>query len=354
MCWPGRASARAGSPTSPSSSSLPTCASWRPTTGRSPTWRRWTSAVTSSSPGTAPPRVCACPTPTGSPTQREGLVICDATSAVFAMDVPMAKLDVVTYSWQKVLGGEGQHGMLILSPRAVERLESYAPPWPLPKIFRMTKGGKLVEAIFKADTINTPSMLCVEDALDGLRWAEEIGGLPELIRRSEANLAAVAEWVAGTPWVEFLAEDPADPIEHLHLPQDRRPLVHRLSGGRAGGKPPRRWPRCWRPRGRPTTSPPTATRPRDCACGAGPPSHAIRPGGRVPLARLGLRGGQAGVERPPKTRDEQREGPGRPGPSFGRRRPTGRRRPARMSDDPTWPTSPASPWRRRRVRVRST
>ena len=139
---------------------------------------------------------------------REGLAVCDATSAVFAMDVPIAKLDVVTYSWQKVLGGEGQHGMLILSPRAVERLETYKPGWPLPKIFRMTKGGEFMEAIFKADTINTPSMLCVEDALDGLKWAESVGGLPGLIARSERNLAAVASWVERTPWVDFLAEDP--------------------------------------------------------------------------------------------------------------------------------------------------
>ena len=139
---------------------------------------------------------------------REGLAICDATSAVFAMDVPIAKLDVVTYSWQKVLGGEAQHGVLILSPRAVERLETYQPAWPLPKIFRMTKGGKFMEAVFHADTINTPSMLVIEDALDGLRWAAGIGGLPELIRRSEANLAAVAAWVERTPWVDFLAEDP--------------------------------------------------------------------------------------------------------------------------------------------------
>jgi len=140
---------------------------------------------------------------------RRGLAICDATSAVFAMEVPIAKLDAVTYSWQKVLGGEAQHGVLILSPRAVERLESYQPPWPLPKIFRMTKGGKFQEAIFKADTINTPSMLVVEDALDGLKWAESIGGLPELVRRSEANLATVAAWVERTAWVDFLAEDPA-------------------------------------------------------------------------------------------------------------------------------------------------
>ncbi|MDQ2803979.1 MAG: phosphoserine transaminase [Pseudomonadota bacterium] len=141
--------------------------------------------------------------------ERDGLVICDATSAAFAMPLAWDKLDVVTWSWQKVLGGEAAHGMLALSPRAIARLESYTPPWPLPKIFRLTSGGKLIYGIFKGETINTPSMLCVEDALDGLRWAERVGGLPSLIARSEANLAAVSRWVARTPWIDFLAEDPA-------------------------------------------------------------------------------------------------------------------------------------------------
>ena len=139
---------------------------------------------------------------------RSGLTLCDATSAVFAMALPWAKLDVVTYSWQKVLGGEAQHGMLILSARAVERLERFRPPRPLPKLFRLTKDGRLDDAVFRGDTINTPSMLAVEDALDGLRWAERIGGLPALIGRSEDNLRVVAEWVERTPWVGFLAERP--------------------------------------------------------------------------------------------------------------------------------------------------
>jgi phosphoserine aminotransferase len=140
---------------------------------------------------------------------RQGLAICDATSAVFAVDLPWSKLDVVTWSWQKVLGGEAAHGMLALSPRAVARLESYSPPWPLPKIFRLTKGGKLIDGIFRGETINTPSLLCVEDQIDALRWAESIGGLSALIARADANLAAVAEWVERTDWVELLAEDPA-------------------------------------------------------------------------------------------------------------------------------------------------
>lgn len=139
---------------------------------------------------------------------RTGLTICDATSAAFAYELPWDKLDVATYSWQKVMGGEAAHGMLILGPRAVERLEAYTPPWPLPKIFRLTKGGKLIEGIFKGETINTPSMLCVEDALDGLRWAESIGGRAALLQRVEANAAAIDAWVERTPWVRHLATEP--------------------------------------------------------------------------------------------------------------------------------------------------
>jgi phosphoserine aminotransferase len=140
---------------------------------------------------------------------RQGLTICDATSAAFAVALPWHKLDVVTYSWQKVMGGEAQHGMLILSPRAVERLETYTPPWPLPKVFRLTKGGKLIEGVFKGETINTPSMLAVEDALDGLKWAQSIGGGAALIGRVGNNAAAIAAWVEATTWVDFLARDAA-------------------------------------------------------------------------------------------------------------------------------------------------
>ncbi len=173
---------------------LPDLTQWDPKRDVVFTWNGTTSAV----------RV-----PNGDwiPDDREGLTICDATSAVFAMDLPWPKLDVVTWSWQKVMGGEAAHGMIALSPRAVERLLSYSPKWPMPKIFRMTSGGKLIEGIFRGETINTPSMVCVEDALDGLAWGESVGGLKGLIGRSEANLAAIAGWVGRSDWIGFLAGD---------------------------------------------------------------------------------------------------------------------------------------------------
>ncbi len=140
---------------------------------------------------------------------RTGLTICDATSAAFAQDLPFAKLDVVTFSWQKALGGEAAHGILILSPRAVERLETTTPPWPMPKLFRLTKGGKLNEGVFAGMTINTPSMLCVEDCLDALAWGRSVGGLAGMRARADANYAVLANWAADTPWVDFFASDPA-------------------------------------------------------------------------------------------------------------------------------------------------
>jgi phosphoserine aminotransferase len=232
--------------------------------------------------------------PTGSRPTAKGLTICDATSAAFAQPLDWAKLDVVTFSWQKVLGGEAAHGMLILSPRAVERLESYKPAWPLPKIFRMTKGGKLIEGIFQGETINTPSMLCVEDYH---RRAElgEVGRRPQgLIASAPTPMHRVlADWVAKTPWVDFLAGEAGDPLQHLGVPEGRRSGDHGApADAQAGGlrQEAGRAPREGR-RGV-SISAIIAMRLPAFASGAARPSRPRDVEGADAVARLGLRRNQ--------------------------------------------------------------
>ena len=199
---------------------------------------------------------------------REGLTICDATSAAFAQPLEFAKLDVVTFSWQKALGGEAAHGMIVLSPRAVARLESHKPAWPIPKIFRLTKGGKINEDVFEGGTINTPSMLCVEDYLDTLDWAKSIGGLKALMKRADDNAKAVADWVARTPWIAFLASDASIRSNTSVCLKVVDPEVAKLAGRRASQVRQGHLGDASRRRASPTTSTPIATRRRDCASGA--------------------------------------------------------------------------------------
>ena len=203
---------------------------------------------------------------------RKGLTICDATSAIFAQEIDWLKLDAATFSWQKVLGGEAQHGMLILSPRAVQRLESHTPAWPLPKLFRMTRGGKLNAELFEGSTINTPSMLCVQDYLDALDWVERVGGLAGTIARSNANASVIAEWVTRTPWVDFLARVPETRSNTSVCLKIVDPEVMALPP-RWAMRCPAAWPRCSIARMPQRTSPPIVTRRRACAFGPARPSR---------------------------------------------------------------------------------
>ncbi len=229
---------------------------------------------------------------------REGLTICDATSAAFAMDLPWAKLDVATFSWQKALGSEGGHGMIVLSPKAAARFESYNPPWPMPKTSRLTKDGKLIEGIFEGETINTPSMLAVEDYLDALKWAEKIGGLPELMARADRNLAALAHWVKKTEWVDFLAADEKT-RSNIGVPEDRRSVVHGARQRGAGESRDQHRQPFGKRRG--------CARHRRLSRGTAGLAHLVRIDGgngrhreSHALARLGLRAGKGKLNRCPR------------------------------------------------------